>query len=124
MTQEIRDAVARAIAWADERASNYERLAVVWRTNPPHPQTEATEDFTANAAHLRTLVTTLSACEPTPEMVEAAARELAQANAYDPDEPAPRRVICGPNNEPRVWWHAFEEDARAAVSAALKMVGK
>lgn len=119
MTQEIRDAVARAVL--DGRVTGNRWLWVSGHNQTPNDVAEQI----ATAA-----LTALSACEPTPEMVEAAARELAGVywdfiagteNGYERDPIAATHSRAFYIDDE---WSRKEHLARAAVSAALKMVGK
>lgn len=55
----------------------------------------------------------------TEAMVEAGARGICLSQGADPDEMAPRALICGPKNERLPMWRYFAEQAEACLAAAL-----
>lgn len=51
------------------------------------------------------------------DLRESVARAIATSYGLDPDDIAPRSVICGPGNEHLQEWEAYEEQASAALRA-------
>lgn len=51
------------------------------------------------------------------ELVEKVARAICLSQGHDPDDFAPRGVMCTADNEQVTWWHVFTEEAEAAISA-------
>lgn len=51
------------------------------------------------------------------DLRESVARAIATSYGLDPDDIAPRSVICGPGNEHLQEWEAYAEQADAALRA-------
>lgn len=63
----------------------------------------------------------LTASPPAPALgartVEAGARAIAKSQGHDPDDMAPRTIMCTVDNEQVPWWKVFEDEAEACALA-------
>jgi hypothetical protein len=56
------------------------------------------------------------------QMIEAGARAIAQSQGHDPDDLAPRAMMCTADNQQVQWWHVFEEEAEACLADAAARI--
>jgi hypothetical protein len=56
------------------------------------------------------------------QMIEAGARAIARSQGHDPDDLAPRAMMCTADNQQVQWWHVFEEEAEACLADAAARI--
>jgi hypothetical protein len=52
------------------------------------------------------------------QMIESGARAIARSQGHDPDDLAPRAMMCTADNQQVQWWRVFEEQAEACLADA------
>jgi hypothetical protein len=55
-------------------------------------------------------------------MIEAGARAIARSQGHDPDDLAPRTMMCTADNQQVQWWRVFEEQAEACLAEAAARI--
>jgi hypothetical protein len=56
------------------------------------------------------------------QMIESGARAIARSQGHDPDDLAPRAMMCTADNQQVQWWRVFEEQAEACLADATARI--